>query len=172
MNFGPILKMPDAKEIVINTGPIIALVAAMGDLRVLQMYEHVWVPYEVHQEIMAGGRGWFAVAEFQEATWLKKQPEPLEISSLLLNTLDRGEAAVIQLALNKDVRTVCIDETAGRRVARLHGLLVTGSIGVLLRAKREGYPFSMRTAIDRMISQGVWLSEQVISFALTESGEN
>jgi len=48
--------MPETREIVINTGPIIALVAAMGDLSVLQIYERVWVPYEVQQEIV-GGRG-------------------------------------------------------------------------------------------------------------------
>ncbi|WP_243714094.1 hypothetical protein [Nostoc sp. 106C] len=59
---------------------------------------------------------------------------------MLLNSLDLGEASVIQLALNKNIPTVCIDEAVGRGIARLSGLLVTGSIGILLRAKREGYP--------------------------------
>jgi predicted nucleic acid-binding protein len=45
----------------------------------------------------------------------------------LLTTLDRGEAAVIALALAEKIPTACIDETVGRRVARLHGLAVTGS---------------------------------------------
>jgi len=30
--------MPETQEIVINTSPIIAIVAALGDLRVLQIY--------------------------------------------------------------------------------------------------------------------------------------
>jgi predicted nucleic acid-binding protein len=93
----------------------------------------------------------------------------LDIASFLANSLDSGEAAVIQLALDKTIETVCIDEAVGRRMARLSGLSVTGSIGVLLRARREGYPFSMRDAIQRMRQRGVWLSDRVVDFALGQT---
>ena len=163
--------MPEAQEIVINTSPIIALVAALGDLRVLQIYQQAWVPVEVSQEIAAGGAAQFALAEFEAAHWLQKRTQPLSIAPTLLNTLDRGEAAVVQLALNQQIQTVVIDEAAGRRVARLNGLSVTGSIGILLRAKNEGYQFSMQEAIDRMKARGIWLSDRVIKFALVQAGE-
>jgi predicted nucleic acid-binding protein len=164
-------KMPRAKDIVINTSPIIAIVAALGDLHILQIYRRVWVPFEVGQEISAGGAARFAVAEFEAAHWLQKRTSPLHIAPVLLNTLDTGEAAVIQLALDESVQTVCIDEAAGRRIARLNDLSVTGSIGILLRALNEGHRFSMREAIDRMMAQGIWLSDRVIEFALTRAGE-
>jgi predicted nucleic acid-binding protein len=150
---------------------MIALVAALGDLRVLQIYHQVWVPFEVCQEIAVGGVAQFALAEFEAAHWLQKYPEPLTIAPVLLNTLDKGEAAVVQLALDRTIETVCIDETAGRRVARLHSLMVTGSVGILLRALREGYTFSMREAIERMGAHGIRLSDRVIEFALTQAGE-
>ena len=44
--------MHETQEIVINTGPILALIPGLGDLRVLQMYERVLVPWEVSQEIL------------------------------------------------------------------------------------------------------------------------
>jgi len=163
--------MPETSEVVINTGPLIALVAATGDLRVLEIYRQVWVPFEVNQEIAAGGGAQFALAEFETAHWLQKCTQSLDIAPHLLNTLDTGEASVIQLALDKNIHTVVIDETAGRRIARLNGLAVTGSIGILLRAKGEGSPFSMREAIDRMQARGIWLSDRVIRFALTQAGE-
>lgn len=100
-----------------------------------------------------------------------KRVAPVQIGVALRNTLDLGEAAVIQLALDENIETVCIDEAAGRRAARLNGLSVTGSIGVLLRAQREGHTFLMREALKRMRAQGVWLSEQVIRFALEQAGE-
>lgn len=34
-------------QIVINTSPLIALVAALGDLQVLNLYTEVLVPFEV-----------------------------------------------------------------------------------------------------------------------------
>jgi predicted nucleic acid-binding protein len=165
--------MPETESLVINTAPLIAIVAALGDLTVLQsLYTQVLVPFEVCQEILVGGSSGFAVAEFEAATWLQKQQTPLNISPLLLNSLDRGEAAVIQLAMNENIKTVCIDEVAGRRIARLSGLSLTGSIGILLRAKREGYSFSMQQAISQMLNRGIRLSPTVMNFAREQSGES
>lgn len=65
--------MPDTEEIVINTSPMIALVAALGDLELLKMYQRVLVPFEVHQELMVGGAAGFAVAEFEAAHWLSNR---------------------------------------------------------------------------------------------------
>jgi predicted nucleic acid-binding protein len=75
--------MPERKDLVINTGPLLALIAAIGDLSLLeQLYNHVLVPFEVCQEIEAGGASGFGV----------------------------GEASVIQIALKENIHTVCIDE--------------------------------------------------------------
>ncbi len=60
--------MPKTTELIINTGPTIALVAALGDLRVLEsLYQRVLVPLEVSNEIRAKGSRKFAAAEFDEA---------------------------------------------------------------------------------------------------------
>ena len=163
--------MHETQEIVINTGPILALIAGLGDLRVLQMYERVLVPWEVSQEILVENGTRFGAKAFQEAHWLSKFTTPTAIPPFLANTLDKGEAAVIQTALDHQIPTVCIDEVAGRRIARLNGLHVTGSMGILLRAKREGHIASIRTVIERMRTQGIWLSDRVVQFVLQQSGE-
>ncbi|MFH1026655.1 MAG: DUF3368 domain-containing protein, partial [Pseudomonadota bacterium] len=131
--------MPEQKEIVINTGPLIALVAATGNLVILRgLYSRIVVPFEVCGEIMAGGQSGFAVAEFHAASFLDKKTRPTSIGTFLHNSLDTGEAAVIQTALDLGIATVCIDEAVGRRIARLNALAITGSIGILIRAKQEG----------------------------------
>ena len=154
--------MLERKDIVINTGPIIALVAALDDLSILRsLYRRVLVPYEACQEIEAGAPNRFAAKEFEQAFWLEKWPKALNIMPVLSNSLDSGEASVIQLALNENIATVCIDESRGRRLARLAGLCVTGSIGILLRAKQEGHSVSIYRAVQQMQERGVWLSERV-----------
>ena len=164
--------MPETKELAINTTPILALIAAAGslDMRPL-LYRCVWGLWEVCREIQAGGVDGFAIPEFDRASWLHKQAQPVTLSPLLRNSLDQGEAAVIQLALQHDIPLVAIDETVGRRFARLSGLTVTGSIGILLRAKTLGYSLSMAEAIRRMRRRGIWLSDNVVEFALREAGE-
>ncbi|WP_216594171.1 hypothetical protein [Synechococcus sp. PCC 6312] len=48
--------MLKVQQLVINTSPIIALVAAWGDLCPLEsLYDSVLVPFEVCQEILQGG---------------------------------------------------------------------------------------------------------------------
>jgi predicted nucleic acid-binding protein len=158
---------------VINTSPLIALVAALGDLNILkQLYEEVWVSWEVRQEILAGGSTGLAITQFEEATWLIKQTAPLKIFPFLLNSLDLGEASVIQLAINQRIQTVCIDEAVGRRIARLNGLSVTGSVGILLKAKQCDPSLSIQTAIENMLSHNIRLSQRVIDFVLQEAGES
>jgi predicted nucleic acid-binding protein len=146
---------------------LLALIAGYGDLSFLKkIYKRVLVPFEVCLEIEAGGTTAFGLNEFVQSDFIEKQTVPLEIVQFLKNSLDLGEASVIQLALNQNISTVCIDEAVGRRIARLNGLCLTGSIGVLLRAKSKGIDFSMSEAIERMQSNGIYLSEKVINFAL------
>ena len=164
--------MPKSQVIVINTSPLISLVAALGNLEILDsLYEEVVVPFAVCEEILKGGQTNFAVSAFQKARWLNKQNDAINISQFLLNSLDLGEASVIQVALNKNIQTVCIDETVGRRVARLNNLRVTGSIGILLKYKQHKSSFSIKKAIQNMISHNIYLSQNVIDFALKNAGE-
>lgn len=74
--------------------------------------------------------------------------------------------------MSETIKTVCIDEVAGRRIARLSGLSLIGSIGILLRAKREGYPLSMQQAISQMLNRGTRLSPTVINFVLEQAAKN
>jgi predicted nucleic acid-binding protein len=57
-------------------------------------------------------------------------------------------------------------------VARLAGLDLAGSIGILLKAKRQGFPVVMRDAIRRMRERGIWLSVKVIDAALAGASED
>lgn len=165
--------MLETSEIVVNTSPLLALIAAWGDLtRLNGLYQNVWVPFEVCQEISQGGTRQFGVSEFEQATWLNKQTTPSNLPPFLLSTLDLGEAAVIQLALEQNISTVCIDEAVGRRIARLNSLNLTGSIGILLKTKKRDPAFSVKTAIAKMRQHNIRLSQTVIDFALKQAGED
>lgn len=163
--------MPD-KAIVINTGPLIALIAATGNLDVLKKrYKKTYVTLEVKHEVCFKGQKNFAVNEFLEASFLHIEDQPITLSPILKNSLDAGEASVIQFALDNKIDTVCIDEVTGRRIARLHDLNVTGSLGVLLNAKSEGLEISIRESIKNMEKKGIYLSPGLVNKAIEISGE-
>lgn len=161
------------REIVINTGPVIALVAATGNLSWLaKLYGSVWIPHEVHSEILAGSDSVPELGALKVAGSVIRLQAPLAfIPSVLVRELDLGEASVIHTALERNIGTVAIDEKAGRRVARLHGLKVTGSLGILIRAKNEGLISSLTHCIREMKTNGIWISDELARQAIAAVGE-
>jgi len=159
--------MLEERVVVMNTGPVLALVSALGDLTLLnELYERVVIPRRVAEEILAGGSVGFGVDSFRRADFLDVQPSYCRIDPFLQKALDPGEAAVIQTALDMSISRVCIDEAAGRRIARLHGLSVTGSLGVLIKAIKAGKELHLERCIEKMRRQGVWISDQTVQKAL------
>lgn len=158
--------MPAASEaVVVNTGPLIAL-GACGQLELLhQLHTSVIMPEAVAEEF-----GSFPAAG-AIPDWLDVQPLPRPPDALLRAELDDGEAAVIALAVALGQLRVVLDERLGRRIARLYGLPVTGSVGLLLRAKRAGLLVAIQPCLAAMRANGVWLSDHLIEMLLHEAGE-
>ncbi len=89
----------------------------------------------------------------------------VELIHFLQKSLDRGEAAVIQAACDLSIDRVCIDEAMGRRISRLYGLSVTGSLGVLIKAIKIGKDLKFELCIEKMRRQGVWISDKTVQKA-------
>jgi predicted nucleic acid-binding protein len=157
--------MPD---LVINTGPIIALTAAMGNLKFLgQIYNEILLPREVVLELEAGGIDCAELTAIKKASQvLKSAQAEIDMPVLLRSQLDSGEASVIQTAMTQEVKVVAIDEKLGRRIARLHGLHVTGSLGILLKAANAGLVPSLEACFQRMQDHGIWISRDLRARAL------
>ena len=158
--------------LVVNTGPIISLIAATGDLEILKnLYSEVHVPLEVAEELTFNNSTKFGAEVFSNADFLLVEKKHLIINPMLLNSLDTGEASVIQLALNKSIDYVSIDEAVGRRIARLNALRLNGSLGILVKAKKIGIINSVKDCLTNMKEKGIYLSDNLIAQVLNESGE-
>lgn len=125
-------------------------------------------PQEVRDELDEG-----AVAGHPriEPPWLEVRRLRAPLSPVVLSTLDHGEAAVIQLALENQIPLVCIDEWKGRRAAPASGLQVTGVLGLLAKAKHLGLLPALRPLIDRAVIVGIRYHPRLIEQILTAVGE-
>jgi len=72
--------------------------------------------------------------------------------------LGKGEAEVIALANSKDL-TAVIDDSKARKVAENMGLKLTGTIGVLMRAEKEGLIVSAHDKVKKLKEKGFYVSE-------------
>ena len=64
-----------------------------------------------------------------------------------------------------------IDEQKGRKLARQLGLTITGTLGVLVQAKLNGYIPMLSPLLDKIKQTDFRLSEQLIQEVLKEVGE-
>jgi len=164
--------MPEVpRQVVVNTTPIIAL-ALIGKLGLLQhLYGEVAVPAAVYDEVLAGGARGTGRAELQEAVWLRVMSLQDARRADLLADLDRGEAEVIALAQEIDADLVIIGERLARRHARRLGLTLTGTLGVLLKAKERGLIPRIAPLVEHFRQGDIHLSDAVITETLRLAGE-
>jgi predicted nucleic acid-binding protein len=162
--------MPKAR-VVTNATPVIAL-ALVNQLDLLKrLYGQVSIPPAVQAEVLAGGSGSPGFAELQSVEWIRVVPLRDPQRADLLSDLDRGEAEVIALAQELNAELVIIDERLARRHAKRLGLKLTGTLGVLVKAKQRGLVPAVKPLIEQLQQSGIRLADFVIDEALQLAGE-
>lgn len=156
---------------VTDASPLIFL--SKGDfLQLFQVVnEQVLIPAAVAREIQQRGRDDVTARALEETSWLRI----VEVSSVpsVIQSWDLGpgESAVLAFAHGHSDCEAIIDDLAARRCAATLGIPVRGTLGLVLRAKREGKISAARPVVRRLLEAGMYLSEDVIDEALALVGE-
>jgi uncharacterized protein len=159
-------------RIISNATPLITF-ARINQLPLLQqVVGTLIIPTAVADEISVYVQGKPGAIDLNQEPWI--QPQSLQSRQqvqLLLPTLDLGEAEVIALALESQAPLILMDELTGRKVAESLNLKVSGSIGVLIRAKQLGYLPEIKALIAKMRQTGIYFSDRFIQAVLQQVGE-
>lgn len=157
-----------AELLVVNTGPLITF-ARIGCLDIVgQLPIEFLCPQEVREELDAGESSGHPRVR---PSWLTVRPLKNPVALLSVVSLDRGEAAVIQLAIELGIETVAIDEWKGRRAALAMGLRATGSLGILGRAKMLGLIPALLPWIEAAAAAGIRYHPALVQMVLEAAGE-
>lgn len=157
--------MPDG-PVVVNTSPLIAL-DIIGLVDILRAYDEVIVPAAVVRELDAGGAGRPGHGLLDRARFLvvaspRGAPPP---------DLGPGEGEAIALADERRARFVVLDDRVARTAARLRGLRVAGTLGLLGAAKRRGDVPALAPLLVRLAEAGFRLPDDLVDALLREVGE-
>lgn len=158
--------------VVSNAGPVIAL-ARINQLNLLKHYfERIYISPEAYEELVVKGRGRPGSGEVEGSEWiLQTEVKDTRAVEILRLELDAGEAEAIVLAQEIKADLVLLDESIAREIAKSLGLKVNGSIGILVRATKDGIVERLRPLLDELRAKGVWISGELYSEALRLSGE-
>ncbi len=141
-------------KVVSNSTALVHLSAA-GRLELLrELFGELYIPEEVYHEVVIAGAGKPGSSEVQTADWIKRLAVKNRLAWSMLNImLGAGEAACIVLAIEVGADLVILDDRRARLQALAHGLKITGTIGVLLMAGKEGR-LDFRQALDELLATG------------------
>ena len=64
-----------------------------------------------------------------------------------------------------------IDDNAAKKTAKYLGLPVTGTLGVLLKAKNLGYIEAVKPILEKMQKAGLYISQDVVRIVLSQASE-
>jgi predicted nucleic acid-binding protein len=158
-------------KVISDTTPILSLLK-IGKLELLkELYEQVSVPYAVYNEIEKG-KGKPFYADLSKVSWIKIEKIQDSGSRVYFFDLDEGEAEVIILAYEQKAGLVIIDELAGRRYAKQMDIKLTGTLGILLKAKEHGYIDQITPLLDSLTRQGSWINPKLVAKVIALAGES
>ena len=105
-------------------------------------------------------------------SWIRiREPTRPLHPEILQALLGPGESDALALALEIKADLVIIDERAARRLAVRLGLQITGTAGVLLRAKEMGLIPAVRPLLDARLRFDFHLSPDIRARVLATAGE-
>ncbi len=160
------------QKVVSNSSPLIHL-AKIGKIELLKDYfSIVSIPEAVYKECIVDGKNHLEVALLKKAGWLKiSQVKDQRLVKLLQSNLDNGESEAITLSLEIDADLIVLDDSDAREKARLYGLKITGSIGILLKAKMDGKIHSLKEHLYKLRETGFRIGKELEIEFLKEAGE-
>lgn len=159
------------RKVVVNSTPLIVL-CGIGRLSILQkMYQEIWIPEAVYREVTAKEDS--ACAQIKAAgTWIRVEKIRDHAEKKMYKAkLHDGEVEVMILAQEQRADLVILDDNAAKKTARYLGLTVTGTLGVLLKAKRQGVIEEIGPLLSEMRQNGFYVGAIVENMVLEQAGE-
>lgn len=151
------------RRVIVNSTPLIALCNA-DLLNILkEIYGSIIIPKAVFDEVTAK-KDSACLQIKQNLDWITVETiTNIEDRKMYKAKLHAGEVDVMILAQ--------ADDNAAKKTAKYLGLTVTGTLGVLIKAKQSGIISSVKNAITKIQSNGFYINENIIKLALKQAGE-
>ncbi len=154
--------------VVADSSPLVYL-SRVGVLDVLATtFGKVVGPRVVWDEVVLARPDAPGVVSVRSASWLSVDDRDLRHIDL---GLDPGETAAILLAEVLKADVLLIDERGGRTVAKARGIVVRGTLGVLVHAREAGHIGALRPILDALVDEGFRIAPELVHEALRRVGE-
>jgi len=160
-----------SRRLIIDASPLIILFKAEFSHLLPEMFDELYVPDAVWNEIIAGSEDDVARQKLPTFSPIKRVSVFAVSPEVLRFDLGAGESESIELALETPDARLLIDDTAGRKCARRFGIPILGTGALLVLAKKNGLIPSVEGALQRVRASGLWIDDSITRTLIQSAGE-
>ena len=136
-------------------------------------YEMIYTTVSVCRELDAGRITRPETVDPRLLEWVTiVEPTKEQLNELPESQLGAGEISVMAYAVAHSIQVVGIDDRQARLFAQRLKLQVIGTLGILLRAKRDGIIPALKPLLEQLMRERFYLSQELLEFVLHEAGES
>ncbi len=147
------------------------IIADTSVLIVFQKINYFHMLKDVYEELLISTEVFDEFAE-QIPHWIKIHPiSDKKYQQVLETIVDLGEASVIALAKEFDDPLLLLDDLKARRLAVKLGIKLTGTLGIIYKAKQMSIIDKVKPVIDKLLDTDFRISETIIKEFLKLNGE-
>ncbi|MCL2187584.1 MAG: DUF3368 domain-containing protein [Defluviitaleaceae bacterium] len=159
-------------KVIVNSTPIISL-CHIGKLDLLkELYGKVLIPEAVYREINAKHDSVAKATLDNSLDWIRICKIQNEMARFFFKSqLHDGEVEVMILGKEEEATLLIIDDKNAKNHAKYLKFNVTGTLGVLLKAKKVGHINAIKPLLDKMVSEGIYIDAKVQAYCLKEGDE-
>jgi len=139
------------RKVISDTSCLIVL-SRIGRLNLLKdMYGEIWIPEKGGEEFGEPLKTWIRIKKVRN----RKAVRILELH------LDPGESEVIALGLETEDPLLILDDNKARNSAKNLRLKITGTLGIILKAKKKKIITSVSEIIEDLVRENSRISDEV-----------
>ncbi|ABP66253.1 nucleic acid-binding protein contains PIN domain-like protein [Caldicellulosiruptor saccharolyticus DSM 8903] len=160
--------------VVSNTTPIIAL-AKINKLEILEyLFGRIYISEGVYKELISNKKFIFEIEQITKSSFIitKEVKNRLAVELVQkMHGLNIGESESIILFKELGGDLLIMDEKKGRKVASSLDIKLTGTLGILLKAKQEGIIIELKPLLEKLIESNIRISHKLYKEILKSANE-
>ncbi len=117
-----------------------------------KLYKNIYITPEINKEFGSILPNWVKI----------NHPSNIPLIQTLTQLLDEGEASAIALSFELPGSLLVLDDLKARKVAKSLNLKITGSLGILVKLKQQGYIASLKPILEEIQHTDFHISDNII----------
>ena len=151
------------ENLVIADTSCLIILSKVDELNLLKaIYSRIIITPEIASEFNQKIPNWIEIIETKDK----------KLQLLFEDSLDLGESTALTLAFEIDNSLLILDDLKARKIAAKLGIKVTGTIGIIVKAKLRGYIPSAKYILEKILNTDFRINAKIIEQAIKQAGES